>query len=466
VKSLPNDFLYKIQLLIFEKKPSMKPQLLIAFFAFLSTQCWSFNVTFRLDFSDVNISGTPEVNGTFNNWCGSCAPMSDEDGDGIWERTIDLAAGNYEYKFSYSNWSGQEYLSPGTTCTVTVGEFTNRTLTVNNTTILPVVCWGFCGSCIEPDPINWELFWSDEFDGDALDTEIWTTEFGASGWGNNEWQYYTANESNVDVVNGKLIINAREESYLGADYTSSRIITNNKFEFMYGRVEARIKLPMGQGIWPAFWMLGANFEDVGWPHCGEIDIMEHINNEMMTHGTVHWFNNSHTYTGLPTPLDPTQFHNYGIYWDEDKIQFYVNDFIYNQFNITTSNNSDPIFNRPFFFILNIAVGGNWPGYPNNNTPFPATMEVDYVRVYKPQVSNTPEVAETSIQVYPNPAVDVLQVTTNESQLGQPYRVISQDGKTVLSGMLNASVNQIQVDQLSAGVYFVNVGKEQIRFVKK
>lgn len=446
----------------------MRLLLSIIFISLLTNISYAFQVTFRLDMSSLPLDVTPELNGTFNNWCGNCAQLSDNNGDNIWEITINLDAGYYEYKFSYNNWAGQENLPTGMECTNTTGQFTNRTLNVSSDMTLPLVCWNTCGSCIEPDPVNWELFWSDEFDGNTLDQTNWTYEFGASGWGNNEWQFYTSNPSNSIVANGSLSIIAQEQQFNGANYTSARIITKDKFEVQYGKVEARIKLPMGQGIWPAFWMLGANISEVSWPQCGEIDIMEHINNEMETHGTVHWNNfGSHNYVGSSTPLDPTEWHVYGVIWDDEKIQFYVDEVFYYQFDYSTSNNSQPIFTKPFFLLLNVAVGGNWPGYPDNTTVFPATMEIDYVRVYKPEgFVNVQEVdLSEKFSVFPNPTNDIFTVIIEGEKEPLNIEILDATGKTVL--ISQAINNQARIDLTSfpSGMYFVRVNGSSMKVTK-
>lgn len=385
---------------------------LSALFVSLIQAAFAVNITFQLDFSTVGVAAVPEVNGTFNGWCGNCNPMTDANGDNIWEVTIDLAPGYYEYKYSYNNWQGAENLTVGSSCTNTTDIFTNRTLNVSSAIVLAVVCWNSCSSCVEAPPVEWELCWSDEFDGNALDAAIWTPEIGGWGWGNNESQYYTSNTNNLNVSNGTLKITAVQENYNGSNYTSARIITNDKFEFQYGKVEARMKLPMGQGIWPAFWMLGANIETVGWPECGEIDIMEHINSETQTHGTMHWNNNGHAYLGGSTPVaDPTQYHIYGVEWDAYKARFYVDNVFFYQFDYSNNANSQPIFTKPFFLLLNVAVGGNWPGYPDGSTVFPATMEVDYVRIYKEVVSGY--ACGSPIQVEANFSSDVSMLCEGE-----------------------------------------------------
>ena len=231
------------------------------------------------------------------------------------------------------------------------------------------------------------LVWSDEFNYTGIpDPEKWNMETGGGGWGNNELQYYT--EDNALVENGVLTITAREESVGGYDYTSSRITTQNKFDFKYGRIEARMKLPYGQGLWPAFWMLGANFETVTWPACGEIDVMEMVGGvagDNTVHCTLHWDNDGdhaeygQSYT-LSSGIFADDFHIFSVTWNENEIVGYMDDNQYFVADITPEQLSE--FHQNFFIILNLAVGGNWPGSPDATTTFPQTMEVDYVRVFK------------------------------------------------------------------------------------
>jgi len=190
------------------------------------------------------------------------------------------------------------------------------------------------------------------------------------------------------VDNGILTITAREESVGGRDYTSARITTQNKFDFKYGRIEARIKLPYGQGLWPAFWMLGKNFNTDGWPACGEIDIMEMVGGtggDNTVHSTLHWehdgghanYGQSHT---LSSGIYADDYHIYAVEWNSQEIKGYMDDVHYFTADITPAQLSE--FHNNFFMILNVAVGGDWPGPPDGTTTFPQTMEVDYVRVYK------------------------------------------------------------------------------------
>lgn len=239
-----------------------------------------------------------------------------------------------------------------------------------------------------------ELVMQDEFTTDgAPNSTIWTYDLGTgnsdtgAGWGNNELQSYTNRTENVKVENGYLLITAKKESFNGASYTSARLTTKGLFEQAYGRFEARIRVPYGQGIWPAFWLLGANCDEVTWPQCGEIDIMEYRGQEPTTvlgsvHGPGYSGANAITksYSLLNDRFD-TGFHIFGIEWGPDYINYYVDDVLYNQ--ITPSNvKGEWVFDHPFYIIINLAVGGNFVGAPNSETVFPQTMLVDYVRVYK------------------------------------------------------------------------------------
>ena len=238
-----------------------------------------------------------------------------------------------------------------------------------------------------------QYFWNDEFDGDAIDNSKWTYDIGtgSSGWGNNEWEYYTDRKENAYIKDGILHIRAQKEDYKGSKYTSARMLTKGKFAFKYGTVEARIALPTGKGIWPAFWMLGENFDTVGWPACGEIDIIEAVNSENIVYGTNHWANgsefatygnNTGNYRDQKHEMDITQFHTYKFTWDEKYIRMFVDDFMYHEILIENSTGDTEEFHKPFFFLLNVAVAGNWPGFEVDDTQFPNEMLVDYIRVYK------------------------------------------------------------------------------------
>ena len=235
---------------------------------------------------------------------------------------------------------------------------------------------------------NMSLVWADEFDGKTLNTAHWTFETGngSNGWGNNELQFYRT--QNTSIQDGHLVITAKKEAFGGKEYTSSRIITKGKKEFRYGRIDIRAALPKGQGIWPALWMLGANFDTVSWPACGEIDIMEMVGGsgrENTVHGTVHWQNaGKHAQFGgkttLPSGTFSDQFAVYSIIWDATSIRWLVDNKQYHVIDTTPAELDE--FRRNFFFIFNVAVGGNWPGSPNQTTAFPQHLIVDYVRVFQ------------------------------------------------------------------------------------
>ena len=236
-------------------------------------------------------------------------------------------------------------------------------------------------------------FWNDEFDGEAIDTSKWMFEIGtgSNGWGNNEKEYYTSRKDNAYIKDGVLHICAKKEDYEGQKYTSARMITKGKFAFKYGTVEARIALPTGKGIWPAFWMLGENFDTVGWPACGEIDIIESVNSENIVYGTNHWANgseyatygnNTGNYRDQQHKMDITQFHTYKFTWDEKYIRMFVDDFMYHEILIEGNQGDTEEFHKPFFFLLNVAVAGNWPGFEVDDAQFPNEMLVDYIRVLK------------------------------------------------------------------------------------
>lgn len=241
----------------------------------------------------------------------------------------------------------------------------------------------------EWDRAGWIITWHDEFDGSELDLKNWTFDIGGGGWGNQEWEAYTDRPENVRVENGMLVIEAREEPELiaGRNYSSARIKTQGLHAWQYGRIEARIKLPYGQGIWPAFWMLGDDIYKKGWPAAGEIDILEFIGREPdHIYATVHapgYSGGNGVGSSLVTSADSLRndFHVYAIEWEENEIRWYFDDQQY--FQVTPDDvPGEWIFDHPFFIILNVAVGGRWPGYPDKTTVFPQFLYVDYVRVYQ------------------------------------------------------------------------------------
>ena len=240
------------------------------------------------------------------------------------------------------------------------------------------------------------MTWSDEFngaDGTPPDPQKWVAETGGHGWGNNELEYYTTRRENLRQENGQLVIEARKEKFLGADgvardYTSARVRTAGQFTQKFGRFEARIQIPAGPGMWPAFWMLGDDFPTAGWPACGEIDIMENIGREPgKAHGTIigPGFSTSPFVTGiytLPAGRFSESFHLFAVEWESNAIRFYVDDHLYEtRTPADLPSKARWVFDHPFFLLLNVAVGGNFPGPPDASTVFPQRLLVDYVRVY-------------------------------------------------------------------------------------
>jgi beta-glucanase (GH16 family) len=256
------------------------------------------------------------------------------------------------------------------------------------------------------NPAVWSLVWSDEFDGpngSAVDSSKWSFDIGGNGWGNNELETYTSRTANADLEGGTLVINALKETFTGPDgiarnYTSARLLTKTKFTQTYGRFEARLKVPYGQGLWPAFWMLGDNINTAGWPSCGEIDVMENIGKEpSIVHGTFH----GPGYSGgsgisaayaLPSGQKFSDaFHTFAVEWEPNVMRFYVDGLLYKtRTPADLPSGTSWVFDHPFFIILNVAVGGGFPGNPDASTVFPQRMVVDYVRVYQRTVaSNVP-----------------------------------------------------------------------------
>lgn len=280
------------------------------------------------------------------------------------------------------------YLVSGT-YTITVNALATSTKLITSTkkvTIdIPISNEGYVSATSRE---GYDLVWEEEFSADALNESIWNYEIGtgSGGWGNNELQYYR--KENTALTQGFLVITAKKEPFSGSQYTSSRLTTQNKKTFTFGRIDIRARVPRGQGIWPALWMLGANISTVGWPACGEIDIMEMIGGsgrEKTVHGTVHWYaeNGYANYGGprtLTTGTYADEFFVYSIEWDEEFIKWYVNDEFFHQIDIRPEHLSE--FRNPHFFIVNLAVGGNWPQSPDGTTVFPQQLIVDYIRVFQ------------------------------------------------------------------------------------
>jgi len=295
------------------------------------------------------------------------------------------------------------------------------------------------GTVVVPPPVlQWNIAWDDEFNGNSINLTNWGFETGNNGgWGNSELEYYTSRTNNARVENGQLVIEADQESYGGSSYTSARMLTKGKWSWTYGRIEARIKLPRGQGIWPAFWMLGTNIDSVSWPTCGEIDIMENIgktSDQGTDHGTIHGpqsggqdynygsgVGGTYTLPGGAALAD--DYHIYAIEWTPNQIKWFMDN---NQYFTATPaslpNTGTWVFSQPQFLLLNLAVGGQWPGNPDGTTVFPQQMLVDYVRVYEQTAPLQISAAQSNGNIvlsWPTNIICHLQVQAN-SPLGENW----------------------------------------------
>lgn len=242
---------------------------------------------------------------------------------------------------------------------------------------------------------GWTLVWRDEFDGpggSSPDPARWLMETGGDGWGNAELEFYTDRTDNAALDgDGALVITAREEAYMGRDHTSARLTTQGKLEQTFGRFEARLDIPEGQGIWPAFWMLGDDIGSTGWPDCGEIDVMENIGREpTLVHGTLHgpgYSGGNGIGASYSLPGDAPfadDYHVYAIEWEAEEVRWYVDDVLFQtRTPADLPQGAAWVYDHPFFILLNVAVGGQWPGNPDSTTTFPQELRIDYVRVYEP-----------------------------------------------------------------------------------
>jgi beta-glucanase (GH16 family) len=278
-----------------------------------------------------------------------------------------------------------------------------RTLSLTAACVFVLTAASLGGGAVDPVAAHsqeqgWTLAWADEFsaaDGSAPDAAKWAYDLGGHGWGNNELQSYTSRPQNVKIQSGNLVITAQHEKFTGKDgmardYTSARLKSQDLFTQAYGRFEARIKIPKGQGMWPAFWLLGNDISTADWPKCGEIDIMENIGREPgIIHGSLHGPSSVAPTSDLTgTILLPVgqsyadDYHLYAVEWEPHTVRFYVDSNNYATFTQRQwPAGGQWTFDHPFFILLNLAVGGNWPGNPDSTTQFPQRMLVDYVRVY-------------------------------------------------------------------------------------
>jgi len=324
---------------------------------------------------------------------------------------------------------------------------------------------------------EWELVWSDEFEGEELDESKWSYQLGRGGnyglvnWGNNELQWYTDREENIYIQDGMLHIRALEEEFNTSDYTSARIRSINKGDWTYGRFEARAKLPEGQGLWPAIWMMPTDNVYGVWPRSGEIDIMESLGHETnVVYGSVHYRAGSDNRfrTGTFTLSEGNfsdEFHTYSIEWAPGVIRFYINDTLY---FLATEQQLAPYnwpFDQDFHWLLNVAVGGNWPGNPDENTTFPQEMIVDYIRVYQDielvsidddDLQNPGEI--NLRQNYPNPFNPTTHIEYNlpdakEVRL-EVFNMMGQQVATLVNGTQQAGSHTVSFDgsELASGMY--------------
>jgi beta-glucanase (GH16 family) len=320
---------------------------------------------------------------------------------------------------------------------------------------------------------NWTLVWSDEFSGASIDAASWKFETGGGGWGNNELEYYTNRPENAAISNGNLLLIARKEAFSGSTYTSARMKTQGLKYWTYGKIEARIKLPATQGVWPAFWTLGESISTDGWPKCGEIDILEHINKAPVINGTIHWDNNGHVQYGGDTVCDVLKYHIYGIEWDSKAIKWTLDGKKYKEANIANSINSTSEFHKPFFLLLNMAVGGSWPGNPDGTSIFPDTMFVDYVRVYQVATGVSERTPNTfSATVFPNPTDGTGELQLNAPESGvYTVKIMNNAGQLVAKELVTAVKDetvrvQLNMEHLTTGLYHVLIEGKGLNYALK
>jgi beta-glucanase (GH16 family) len=345
--------------------------------------------------------------------------------------------------------------------------------------VILILLTSYHGCSLWAQTPQWSLVWSDEFNGTTINTGNWTYDTGGGGWGNNELEYYTSRAANsyiaVDPATGNscLVLQALKEQYRNRNYTSARLKTQGLQNWTYGRIEASIKVPGGQGVWPAFWMLGANFPTVGWPGCGELDIMEHV--LPIGANTVRASVHAPNYSGAnsahcdATLADLTgQFHLFALEWEPAELRYYVDGVEYlsvtpQTVSCGTTQTSLPgawIFDHPFFVILNLAIGGDWPGAPDASTVFPVQMWVDYVRVYRdlklqPPPATTLKAATIKMSTVSNgPSWQAVATVTVTDGTDAPISGVTVNG--AWSGLINVGVTQQTTD--ANGVAVLNSGK--------
>ena len=378
---------------------------------------FSYSAHFEIDTNDIPYPNedysSVVINGSWNDWSGWGVNLLDDDGDGIYTGTLgNLSDGqNLEYVIAFTgptdNWSGWGHTvnAPmGSSCDWNPGDqWANYGLQIQGADAEEVYCAGTCEEMCENsgdgggsdggsdgggDDQIYALVWSDEFDGDTIDESKWNFEVGNGnwGWGNGEHQYYR--QENASIEDGKLVIEARNENYGGFDYTSTRMQTRNKGDWLYGKVTASIKVPSAGGTWPAFWMMPTNSVYGGWPSSGEIDIMEHYGCDPGdVHATVH--NTTYNWNGGIPPTSystytsaTSEFHEYTVEWTEDELSFSVDgNWIGSYYNENSGSSQWP-YDQEFYVILNLAIGSHFMGCQTQDELFPQRYEIDYVRVYQ------------------------------------------------------------------------------------
>ncbi|MFM2191135.1 MAG: hypothetical protein RLZZ118_92 [Bacteroidota bacterium] len=325
--------------------------------------------------------------------------------------------------------------------------------------------------CANVNAQNWNLVWADSFN-NSIKLQNWKFEIGDGGWGNNELQYYTNRADNALVSNGNLLIIAKKENYQGSNYTSARMVSKDLQTWTYGKIEARIKLQQTQGVWPAFWMLGNNINQVSWPTCGELDILEHINTENKIYGTMHWNNNGHVQAGNSAFCNATQYHLYGIEWSADSIKWLLDNNVYYKNTIKNSINNTSAFHLPFFIILNMAVGGNWPGSPATNSVFPDTMFVDYIHVFQNFPTAVSAIQNSKLfNFYPNPAEKTVKInleTLQENSFMEIciYNVYGTIVKKYTSTKNMNNELELSLFDFPKGIYFLTLKSNQQQWTNK
>ena len=462
-------------------------------------------VTFIVDMSQQAVQAGdgdyPAVYVSGGNINGPAGLEMNDNGDGIWSLTTQLNPGSYTYKFRngyYNYWDGpgwesdQNLIAGG----CAYGQYNDRifTLIANQPMTVGPFCFGSCESNCVNDSIEYTLVWSDEFDSSDIDMSKWSYDVGTGdwGWGNGEAQYYTSNSNNSFIEDGKLIIQALLQNYGGANYTSARMVTKNKGDWRYGRIEVRAKLPAGTGTWPAIWMLPTDYVYGGWPNSGEIDIMEHVGFDPgRIHGTAHtdlynWFDGSPPPGGSMIVSDfNSEFHDYILEWTENNLKWFVDG---NQYFTYTNNNqgwSRWPFDQYFHLLLNIAIGGTWGGEQGiDDSIFPVRLEVDYVRVFEASSQLSSQIERNNVPLrlalgdaYPNPFNHnvIFPIT-----LGTPgiinYTIFDIQGRVITSGMNRFSEGGKKIiywdgtnrdgELVSAGTYFFRAANTDISKINK